>query len=196
MRITNSARSLFNPRSPASGWPSGLLAVVLASFAVPLAGSAQAATYQWDVSGSTATLGGAGTWNTTSAYWNLVGTSGVVAYTFSSSDTAIFGGTLGTVTLVTNTTYLPAININSGGYTFNVGGNANATFSGPITLSSTGVTTFSCGNNSRLGLDGGLNLNGGTLVLNQGDQAKNPLSFNAGISGTGTINVGTTGLGQ
>lgn len=40
------------------------------------AGASSAATYQWDVNGSSAGLGGTGTWTATSTYWDLVGTGG------------------------------------------------------------------------------------------------------------------------
>jgi fibronectin-binding autotransporter adhesin len=99
--------------------------IACVSVASSLASTAFGLNFQWDVNGNAAGLGGAGTWNSTNAFWDLVpdgsddGTAVTVAHTFTSADTAIFGGTAGNVTVDTVT--LGGLNLTSSGYNFSSG---------------------------------------------------------------------------
>jgi fibronectin-binding autotransporter adhesin len=78
------------------------LALVFAS-----AAPAGAATLYWDPNGNGAGLGGGGTWNTSSQFWNnnASGSGGTLsAWNNGGSDEAVFNGTAGTVTLGTGIT--------------------------------------------------------------------------------------------
>ena len=55
-----------------------------------------AAPYTWDANGVTAGTGGTGTWDTTSSLWD---NGGLTPWPNLPTDTAVFGGTFGTVTL-------------------------------------------------------------------------------------------------
>lgn len=152
--------------------------------------SATATTYQWDVNGSTSGLGGAGTWNTTNVFWDLFGTGtddgtdATSAVTFTSADTAKFGGTAATVTLGTPTTVnglsfdvdgytltgstltlagtTPGIGVTTGNATVSsvVAGTSGFTKTGAGMLTLSGQNTFS----------GTTTINGGSLKLAMGEQ--------------------------
>lgn len=128
-----------------------------------------AADFQWDPNGATTGLGGAGTWDTTSLFWDATatgvndGTDATTATTFTTADKAIFGGTGGAVSVGTAVS-LNQLSVDTTGYSFTgskitfggtaatltanadftianaIGGNFNKNGSGAVTL--TGLTTF------------------------------------------------------
>lgn len=153
----------------------------LALLAFSTAAHAQDANRNWDANSTTPGNGGSGTWNTSSLNWspNADGTSGPYATPWDNAqlDNAIFGGTVGTVTLGTpitvhnitfnangytltgNTLTLagttPTISVSSGTSTISsvLAGTNGLTKAGAGTLFLNGVNTFS----------GGITLSGGTL---------------------------------
>lgn len=145
-----------------------------------LAGPASAATRYWDINGNTAGVGGTGTWDTTSAFWNTsaTGTGGTVtAWNNSNLDTATFAGTAGTVTLgvpitVGNVTFT-VTNYTLTGSTLTLGGVT------PTITSNTGVSATV---SSILAGTAGLTKAGaGTLTLNGANTFTGDLKVNAGI---------------
>lgn len=173
---------------------------LLTSAFMSAASLAQAANYQWDPNGNASGLGGTGTWDTTSLFWDLIGTApddgteATAAYTFTNVDKAIFGVTAGTVTLGTGVT-LNSIQIDTAGYvitgntitlsgtTPTITANANASISSALAGSAglvktgTGNLTIS-GNNT---FTGGTTVSAGTLTL----------ARSAGFGGTtGSISTG------
>ncbi|MEO5713761.1 MAG: autotransporter-associated beta strand repeat-containing protein [Luteolibacter sp.] len=155
--------------------PRYLTSLFLAAFA---AQSASAAIYQWDTNGSVANLGGAGTWDTTSANWDLTtvdlddGTDATTAYTFTSADTAKFGGTGGTVTFGTPVDLL-GINITAAGYTMDFGANA-------VNIGSGGYATFNTSSGTNLTTVAGTVTNTGALAV----KARNTFTLNSGANWT------------
>ncbi|PWL18378.1 autotransporter outer membrane beta-barrel domain-containing protein [Falsochrobactrum shanghaiense] len=124
---------------------------------------AAAADRYWDANQTTPGYGGAGTWNLTSSLWspNADGVSGpYTAWNDAALDTAIFGGTAGTVTLGSP--------ISVGGLTFNVGGytlnGSVLTLGGatPTIAANSGTTTI---NSVLAGASGFTKAGSGTLVL-------------------------------
>jgi fibronectin-binding autotransporter adhesin len=91
--------------------PIGLLAICLCLLAV---GTSQAATYYWYGSAS-GPGGGSGTWDMTTAQWSTAQTADPTIVWSSTANTAVFGGTAGTVSIG-----VPSVNIS--GLTFNVHG--------------------------------------------------------------------------
>jgi fibronectin-binding autotransporter adhesin len=146
-----------------------------------LAGAGKAATYFWDADGSStgnsllgAGLGGSGTWDTsTPNWWN--GATADLAWPnlVSPGDTAIFGGSAGTVTLGSA--------LNANGLTFAVS-DYTLTGAGANNLTLTGATPT-------------------ITVLNTGDQAtintNISLAANATFGGAGNLKLGgvISGLG-
>jgi len=139
------------------------------------AGSANAVTLYWDggttdilTNGNGASAGGAGTWDTTIKNWD-VGAVPHVAWVNANNDTAVFGGTAGTVTLGAGIT-VGGLQFDTAGYviqsdtlTFGAAGsiaaNANATISSVIagggtkTITKTGAGTLTLtGANTYTGL--------------------------------------------
>jgi fibronectin-binding autotransporter adhesin len=96
--------------------------------------SAQATSFYWDGTDTGANSnGGAGTWNTSSITWDDALNGGTsVAWGNTPSDTAIFGGASGTVTLVSSGT--PGGTISLGGLTFTSGNYVIGTVAGNGTL--------------------------------------------------------------
>src|SRR5687768_17915397 len=82
------------------------------------------ATLYWDPNGATAGVGGAGTWDISSAFWTTdpAGLTGHAAWDNAANDTAVFAGTAGTVTIN------PSVaTINAGSLDFDVTGYTVAT---------------------------------------------------------------------
>ncbi|MGN6371036.1 MAG: autotransporter-associated beta strand repeat-containing protein, partial [Phycisphaerae bacterium] len=108
--------------------------LVLAAAVVSAGVAAHAATLSWDPSGGVTTpSGGTGSWDLSTLDWSNGAAD--VAWTDATAtgvDTAVFGGTAGTVTLNTNLTAL-GLQFNSSGYT--VAG------SGTLTLGAGGITS-------------------------------------------------------
>ncbi|MGC4016819.1 MAG: autotransporter-associated beta strand repeat-containing protein [Luteolibacter sp.] len=138
---------------------------------------ASAATYQWDVNGASAGLGGSGAWDATSTFWDTTGvgaddgtdaTAAVAAFT--AADSAIFGGTPGTVTLGTAIT-VGSTQFTVPGYTLN--------------LTNTAATTYALGNLTGTATIN-VSLGAGTTTATVGTAAGSLSGF------TGTINVGVS----
>ena len=144
----------------------GIVAAILAS---PMA---LAASLSWDPAGAG---GGSGTWDTTTASWNDGSTA--VTWNNAAGDTAIFGGTAGTVTLSEAIT-AGGLDLTTDGYTLTgntltiSGGGAIAVGSGlAATVSSTlsatsGLVKTGAGSATVSGpstITGNVTVNGGTL---------------------------------
>ena len=154
------------------------------------AGPAQAATLYWSANGTT--LGGAGTWDT-SSHWGTTTASFPSAWTNANNDTARFGSTAGTVTLGTGVTVgglwfdTTAYTLSGSTLTFGAANNT-VTLYGIAAATITGTVAGS-GNNLTLAtadiptLVGSSALNC-TLTLNG--------TSTGGWSGTTTVNSGAT----
>jgi fibronectin-binding autotransporter adhesin len=174
------------------------LFISLAIAGVSLCIPASAQTYQWDTNGSAAGLGGGGTWNGVNTFWDTVGvgaddgTDATVAYTFTGSDTAIFGGTPGTVP--SQGTYNGSVTISSDGYLFSYGNaNGDVIFTGLVTMPSGGLTTFGTAGAGfgDFKFNGGIDLNGGSARVNNrnGSGAQGSI---ASVTGNGTLYIGSS----
>src|SRR5688500_6375497 len=76
------------------------IAVAAALVAAGLtATSLSAATLAWDPDGTAPVNGGSGTWNTSSAFWTADDGGSYTNWSNATPDSAIFGGTAGTVSL-------------------------------------------------------------------------------------------------
>jgi autotransporter-associated beta strand protein len=165
---------------------------LLAAVLLPTA-EVNAATYYWDADG-TATgdnailgtnLGGAGTWDTSSLLWfnSLTGTD--VAWPNLATDTAVFTGTAGVVTLVGGGVNTGALQFFTTGYTLG-GGQLTLGAAGTNLFVNTGVTTTI---NSVIGGANGLGVyGGGTLNLS----AVNQFTGNTSVSNGATLNLDFT----
>ena len=168
------------------------------------------ATLYWDPqhTGSTAPSGGTGTWSTSAANWWNASTKTDVVWS-SNSDTAVFGGSSGTVTLGTSVG-AGAINFTTGNYSITAStrynyalslssanidvGNGlsdsiNCKLTGSMTMTDTGMLTLG-GSVDNSGL--GATVDAGTLLL-----AKSSTGSVHAIGGGGlTISGGTVQLGN
>lgn len=160
----------------------------LSAVAVLAAPVARAATYTWDVNGPAAGTGGTGSWNTTAGNnaWTADGAT-YGPWPTTGPNTALFGGTAGTVTVTTPITtagltfaangYTIAgtstLTFNTATPTINTGG-YNATFapgvntfnlSGASTVYKTGLGTLTLGTDQRNSLGSNItwNVSGGTV---------------------------------
>jgi len=147
---------------------------------------AQAATLYWDGGtvdagdpGDGASAGGAGTWNTTIKNWDA-GAGPHVAWINSNNDTAIFGGTAGTVTLGTN--------VQVGGLRFDTSG---YTISGPYSLIF-GATSDITNNIGSITFAGGSTITNfsGTVYIGYNNSGKSVTIENGGKWYGGTVYVG------
>ncbi|MCL1635850.1 autotransporter-associated beta strand repeat-containing protein [Luteimonas sp. SX5] len=164
---------------PATAWPLRV-GIVLALLA--LCAPAQAADRWWDPNGTAIGLGGAGTWNTSNAFWSINndGVSGPFSpWNNAALDDAFFAGTAGAVTLGGPIT-VHNITFQTNGYTITGG---TLTFSGvdPTISVTTGAATISSLINGTSGLT---KAGGGTLTLSNNN------SFAGGV----TVNGGTLSL--
>jgi fibronectin-binding autotransporter adhesin len=148
--------------------------------------------------GNGASQGGSGTWNTAIQNWDLGADYPHVAWYNPNNDTAVFGGTAGTVTLGTNITvggltFTAPYTLTGGTVTFGAPGTisnpANVMIAsalagtGPIIKSGSGTLTLS-GTNT---FSGGLVINGGALNTTA------PTDANLGAAGgLVTLNVSQT----
>ncbi|AAL53390.1 extracellular serine protease [Brucella melitensis bv. 1 str. 16M] len=174
-----------------------------------MAGTAAASDRYWDSNGTAVGRGGSGAWNTSNAFWSPSGdgVSGPYsAWNNAAFDTAIFGGTAGTVTLgspitvgamtfettgyilsgntLTLGTATPTITTSSGTTTINsvLAGTNGLTKAGDGILSLTGANTFS----------GNIIVTGGTLSVNSSaalGAAANEISLanGAGLNSSGSL---------
>jgi autotransporter-associated beta strand protein len=163
--------------------------------------SARATTLSWSSTGSS-TLGGTGTWDTSTAdWWN--GTSAIAwTDTAGTTDTAAFGGTAGTVTLGSSLGAL-GLQFTTAGYTLATGSNTLSLGTGGIDASSltSGTTTVS-GNLSLVGAQSWNTGSGSTLTVSAAvATAGNALTVNGTgtttlsgiVSGTGSLTQSGTG---
>ena len=198
--------------------------LVLATLAAVGLGRAEATDYTWDpnVDGN-GVIGGAGTWNLTSPFWDPLGNDSVAAdnivWPNSSFEGAIFGGTGGIVTINNGGVGVTAagLTFNSGGYTLNsftagdlldlenfpvvtvtnVGQTAtiNANITGFSGLMVTGAGTLS--------LTGANNLSGGTFLNVGSNLSVKATGASTTVTGTGVttavvnnpLGTGTLSLG-
>ncbi|MDB6058986.1 MAG: outer rane autotransporter barrel, partial [Verrucomicrobiales bacterium] len=160
----------------------------------------------WDVNGSTAGIGGAGTWDTTTANFNpsVAGTG--TAAVFSSAGYTVFGGTAGTVTLASGgVTANGGLRFDTTGYTIqsdtltlgsrgiSVSNGLSATVSSAIAGSS-GLRKEGTGS---LTLSGNLNYTGDTALTAGGTVISGSAQFpstSLSLGGGATLNLGTTTL--
>lgn len=153
----------------------------LSALAVLAAGSASAATFYWDPSG-TGTYTGNGTWDTTTAEWQTAGTGGGTPTTWDSANTAGFvRGTSGTVTVDGAGVTASAISV--GPSLAGTTGAASYTFqTGTLTLSSSS-TAISVANGSSATFNNALNFSGGfqKIVTQSGASS---ISIAGGIQNT------------
>ena len=187
-----------------------LLAAVAALPALVPAASAQT-TLSWSSAGNS-TLGGAGTWDTSAFNW-WDGASAVAWPTTGTQNTAAFAGTAGTVSLGGAIT-ANALNFSTTGYTLSgaqtltlngstptvlvssgnttIGGNTALILAGTSGLTKTGSGNLTLNSSSAHSFTGGLNVNGGALVVNLGNLATPSNLINSSnalsLSG-GTINI-------
>jgi fibronectin-binding autotransporter adhesin len=199
-------------RFPAAGTrgPWALRLVALAAL-LALYAPVQAANVYWDPNTSGVGLGGDGTWNTTSSFWNTTGND--VAGPWSTwnnaaLDTAIFSGTAGTLSLGAPIT-ANRLTFNVHNYTITGGtltlagatptidgaGNAtiNSVIAGTAGLTKAGTGTLTLGGANTF--SGGVSVTAGGLTLGSDaalGAAGNGLLMNAGTSLTlnGALNAG------
>jgi fibronectin-binding autotransporter adhesin len=164
-----------------------LIAGVTAVLLVAAAGSARAATVYWDggtsdilTIGDGASQGGAGTWNTTILNWDKAAAPHV-AWVNANNDTAVFGGTAGTVTL--------AVPIAVGGVAFNVAGYTisgdTLTFGAAGTIATNADATISSAIAGAVAI---AKTGAGTLTLSGANTFSGQLSVQGGTLAVGTIN--------
>lgn len=189
--------------------------LLLAGTVALAASKLPAANVTWDITpgavgvGDTAVTGGTGTWNTTNGNWTIDAGANNLAWVNANNDTAVFGGTAGTVSL--------GAAITAGGLTFNttgytVTGNTltlagttptvtvtsagdSATISSVI-AGSTGLTKAGAGT-LVLGADntytGGTTIGAGTLQFSNANQLEGATSIASGATlayfATGTTNT-------
>ena len=165
-----------------------LRSLAIASSALLCISSASAqSTLYWDGgivdiagNGNGASAGGTGTWNTTLLNWDAGVASHVAWDNTAPLDTAVFGGTAGTVTLGTGIT-AGGLTFTTGGYTITGNTLTLAGTSAPIIDATTGTTTIS---SEIAGSDGLTKTGAGTLVLRR-DSGSNT------YTGTTTLSAGT-----
>jgi len=97
-----------------------LAAIVVTAIISEATANAAATTYYWDTNGSAAGTGGNGTWNTAYSYWRTnsdTGTATTWPNTLPSTSVAYFGGTSGTVGILSGSTiYTNGIIFGTDGY--------------------------------------------------------------------------------
>jgi autotransporter-associated beta strand protein len=178
------------------------MAAVVALIAVA---PVRAASLSWGTNGA----GGAGTWNTTATnWWN--GVSNVAwTDTTGTADSAVFGGTAGTVILGSNVGAL-GLNFGTPGYVLALGSNTLTLGTGGIDASalSSGTTTIGGGGSMALGgnqtwnVGSGATLNAASVIsgptfgiTKTGGGLLNLLGVNT-FTGAVTISGGTVGIVQ
>src|ERR1051326_4929517 len=156
------------------------VSMAVAAFLLIVPCTSRATNLWWDADG-VAPLGGAGTWNTTSADWSTNSTgSGYQAWVNAAGNDAIFTNTGGTVTLSVPIT-ANSITVQSANYTFSDSSAANA-----LTLVGTGVFDTGANNATMSGWVAG---SVGLTKLGSG-----MLNWNSGVSiytGATTISNGS-----
>ncbi len=158
--------------------------------------STHAASLYWDGTNTTVNAdGGTGTWDTSATNWDSAGTDGTDAtWSNATPDSAVFGGTAGTVTLGTGIT-AGGITFTTTGYT--VTGNTltlgNATV-GVDTGSGVSATIGSILAGTNTGL---VKTGAGTLTLSGANTFTGNLAVNAGtvaVTSSGNLGAGTVSI--
>jgi len=157
-----------------------LMLIIVAILGLAFCGAAQAANATWDITpgtvgaGNSAVTGGAGTWNTINGNWTIDSGVNNIAWVNGNNDTAVFGGTAGTVTL--------GEGITVGGLTFNIATytvtNNTLTFGSAGIISNAVAATIA----SALAGPGAITKNGaGTLTLSGANTYSGGTVINSGI---------------
>ncbi|MDA1201153.1 MAG: autotransporter-associated beta strand repeat-containing protein, partial [Planctomycetota bacterium] len=170
----------------------------LASLAAIVGSPAIAATLTWDPAGAG---GGDGSWNTTDSSWDNAGTP--QTWVNAAGDTAIFGGTAGTVTLG-EAISAAGLQFDTAGYTITANtltltgtaeltANADATIAStlggtsPLLKSGTGTVQLTADN----AVSGGIVVNAGTLEIG-GSGRLNGGNYAGDITTNGTLSFTTS----
>lgn len=153
--------------------------------------TAQAQNRWWDGgssniagNGNGASAGGAGTWNTTLTNWDA-GASAMVAWNNANLNTAVFGGTAGTVTINAP--------VSAGGLTFTTAGYTIASGASPDSLTLGGttatITTSTLTTTATTTISGIIqgNLTGGLTIASNGDMS----ASGGGAGGQGVAFTGS-----
>lgn len=163
-----------------------LIACLVLTGLPSLIASVSAATLIWDADGTSGgAVGGTGAWNTAGAnFWDNAGA--MQSWTGGSADTAVFGGTAGTVTLGAPIT-TGGLVFNSSGYTIAGGGNT-LTLGGSNTIAGNYVTTTATTLNVALG---GTNLVINPAVVNStiANASQGQFALAASTAHTGTLSI-------
>jgi len=189
-----------------------IVAGLTAALLVVAGGTAQAGTLYWDggttdigTNGNGASQGGAGTWDTTILNWDQGAVLPHVAWVNGNNDTAVFGGTAGTVTLGTGIT-VGGLTFDAAGYiiasdtlTFGTAGsiaaNANATISsvlaGSVAITKTGVGTLTLSGANTY--NGSTSIDSGTLTLSG---AAGAITASSGVTLNGGNLTMTNAVGE
>ena len=152
---------------------------VLAALALMHAPLAWSATRYWDVNGGSVGTGGAGTWNTSSAFWNSAsdGVAGpFVTWNNAALDTAFFTGTAGTVTLGAPIT-VGGLTFGTGGYTL-TGNTLTLAGATPTITVTTGTATIA---SVLAGSQPFIKTGGGTLALRGANTFTGDVEVQGGI---------------
>jgi len=162
-----------------------LVTGLLSALLVVSAGTAQAVSLTWDADGTLPVDGGTGTWDTSTSLW--YNGSAYVAWVNVNNDTAVFGGTAGTVTLGAPIT-VGGLQFNTTAYALDASSNA-LTFgatNNSIVLNNIAAATITgaVGGSGNVALTAANPTTAGTLTLNG--------TSTGGWSGTTTINAGAT----
>ncbi len=157
------------------------------SVSIPLASEALAADAYWDTVPNNAAIdGGTGAWNTSN--WTDAADSGP-GVTWVAGDTAIFGGTAGTVT-VSGTEQIAGLTFNTDGYVIS-GGTLDINGASAI-LSATGTATISSAIQDTGGSPGTVQISNGTIVFS----GTNTYTGLTTVSSGAAVNVTGTSTGS
>ena len=113
-------------------------------------------TLYWDTNGAPVGLGGNGNWNQVTTNWNINSTGTGATTTWADGSSAVFGGTVGTVTVTAPVSVGNNMTFNTAGYVIN--GASTVTLAGTV-ISAPGAATIS------VPLAGSLTVTGSTTVL-------------------------------
>ena len=148
-------------------------------------------TLYWDTNGSTAGLGGTGTWNTTATNWTTDSTGSSATQAWVSGSDAVFAGTVGTVTLGAGMS-ASTLTFNTSGYS--VASNTVTLTGGTVDVASGATATISSVVAGSAGLT---KTDAGTLILSATNTYSNGTTISAGTLQIGSgSSSGTLGSGD